>query len=76
MSEIYRPHISVLLEECLQGIAIGAQGIQEPLFADLTFGAGGHSTAMLERFPHCRLIAFDQDPQAIKNGQELIAARG
>lgn len=76
MSDVYLPHISVLLEECLQGLGVGAEGIAEPLFADLTFGAGGHSSALLERFPHCRLIAFDQDPQAIKNGQALIESRG
>lgn len=76
MSETYLPHISVLLDECLQGLAVGAKGIQEPLFADLTFGAGGHSSEILRRFPNCRLIAFDQDPQAIKNGQQLIQANG
>lgn len=76
MTETYLPHISVLLEECLQGLSVGAEGIESPLFADLTFGAGGHSSALLERFPQCRLIAFDQDPQAIKNGQNLIQSRG
>ena len=75
MSETYLPHVSVLLEECLQGLAIGAEGCDSPLFADLTFGAGGHSSAILERFPHARLIAFDQDPQAIENGKRLIQAR-
>lgn len=75
MSETYLPHVSVLLEECLLGLAMGAEGVESPLFADLTFGAGGHSTALLERFPHARLIAFDQDPQAIENGNRLIHAR-
>lgn len=76
MSETYLPHISVLLTECLDGLAIGAAGCPDPLFADLTFGAGGHSSAILEKFPTARLIAFDQDPQAIKNGKALIQSRG
>lgn len=76
MSESYRPHISVLLEESLAALAIGAGSAPAPLFADLTFGAGGHSSAILERFPAARLIAFDQDPQAVANGRALLEARG
>ena len=76
MSDVYLPHISVLLEECLQGLAIGAECRPYPLFADLTFGAGGHSSHILERFPHSKLVAFDQDPQAIANGKALLKARG
>jgi 16S rRNA (cytosine1402-N4)-methyltransferase len=72
VSETYLPHVSVLLEECLNALAVGADGVDSPLFADLTFGGGGHSSEILRRNPTARLIAFDQDPEAIKNGRELL----
>ena len=76
MSETYLPHVSVLLEECLDALARGAEGIAAPVFADLTFGGGGHSSEILRRFPTARLVAFDQDPQAIANGKLLLEAKG
>lgn len=55
-------HISVLLEECMDGLAIDPDG----LYVDATFGRGGHSGRILEQLSeHGRLIAFDRDPQAI-----------
>ena len=76
MTMEYRPHISVLLEECLDALAVGAEGIDKALFADLTFGGGGHSSEILRRFPTARLIGFDQDPEAIANGRKLLEANG
>lgn len=76
MSETYLPHVSVLLEECLHALAVGAEGSAAPLFADLTFGGGGHSSEILRRFPTARLIAFDQDPDAIRNGNALLERNG
>lgn len=54
-------HTSVLLLECLQGLAIKPDGV----YVDVTFGGGGHSKAILEQLgPDGRLFAFDQDPDA------------
>lgn len=56
-------HTSVLLQECLNGLAIKPDGI----YVDVTFGGGGHSKAILaELGPEGRLYAFDQDPDAWK----------
>jgi 16S rRNA (cytosine1402-N4)-methyltransferase len=56
-------HTSVLLHECLQGLAIKPDGI----YVDVTFGGGGHSKAILTQLgPNGRLYAFDQDPDAWK----------
>ncbi|MER2491885.1 16S rRNA (cytosine(1402)-N(4))-methyltransferase RsmH [Catenovulum sediminis] len=55
-------HISVLLKESVDGLAIKKDGI----YLDCTFGRGGHSRAILERLgAQGRLLAFDQDPTAI-----------
>jgi 16S rRNA (cytosine1402-N4)-methyltransferase len=54
-------HTSVLLQECLSGLAIKPEGI----YVDVTFGGGGHSKAILNALgPDGRLYAFDQDPDA------------
>ena len=51
-------HTSVLLEEALEGLAIRAEGT----YVDATFGAGGHTRALLSRLKGGRVIAFDVDP--------------
>lgn len=56
-------HTSVLLQECLTGLAIKPNGV----YVDVTFGGGGHSKAILAALgPEGRLYAFDQDPDAWK----------
>jgi len=45
----------------MEALAIRPEGT----YVDATFGAGGHSQAILERLgPHGRLVAFDVDPSA------------
>jgi 16S rRNA (cytosine1402-N4)-methyltransferase len=57
-------HLPVMLNECLDGLAIVPDGT----YVDVTFGGGGHSRAILERLDaNGRLFAFDQDEDAVKN---------
>ncbi len=57
-------HIPVMLKECLEGLKIDPNGI----YVDVTFGGGGHSRAIFEHLsPQGKLIAFDQDPDALRN---------
>lgn len=61
-------HITVLLNEAVDALAIKPDGI----YVDGTFGRGGHSRAILERLgPEGRLIAIDRDPRAIAAGEAL-----
>ncbi len=56
-------HVSVLLNESVDALAIKADGI----YIDATFGRGGHSGVILQQLgSNGRLIAFDRDPQAIE----------
>lgn len=75
LPNVYQNHISVMLSETLD-LLFGAREYYNPeeihYFADLTFGGGGHSLAILNRCPHTRVIAVDQDPDAIQNGKQLI----
>lgn len=57
-------HIPVLLNESIEGMNLKANGI----YADMTFGGGGHSKEILRRMGEdCHLYSFDQDEDAEKN---------
>ncbi len=56
-------HEPVLLEESIQGLNIRAGGT----YVDVTYGGGGHSQRILEKLGNGRLVAFDQDEDAVKN---------
>lgn len=57
-------HKPVLLNETVAGLNIQPDGI----YVDVTFGGGGHSHAILEQLgPNGKLIAFDQDLDALEN---------
>ncbi|WP_334056717.1 16S rRNA (cytosine(1402)-N(4))-methyltransferase RsmH [Alteromonas sp. S005] len=61
-------HISVLLDECIEALAIKPDGI----YIDATFGRGGHSAHILKALgENGRLIAFDRDLQAIKAAERF-----
>ena len=57
-------HNPVLLSETVEGLNIKEDGI----YVDVTFGGGGHSRKILKSLgPKGRLIAFDQDKDALLN---------
>ncbi len=64
-------HIPVMLEECLEGLAIDPKGI----YVDGTLGNGGHAAAILERLKGGgMLIGFDRDMDAIERVQDKLKA--
>lgn len=57
-------HKPVMLQECLDGLRINPSGV----YVDTTFGGGGHSRAILDQLgSDGRLVAFDQDADALSN---------
>jgi 16S rRNA (cytosine1402-N4)-methyltransferase len=66
-------HITVLLDEAVDSLAVRADGC----YLDGTFGRGGHSRLILRHLgEEGRLLGFDKDPQAIATGQALAAEDG
>lgn len=63
-------HISVLLEETISSLDIKENGI----YVDCTAGGGGHSKAILDKLKNGRLIAIDQDPDAISVLNERLGS--
>lgn len=62
-------HRSVLLEECIQSLAIRPDGI----YVDGTAGGGGHSYAIASHLTTGSLIAIDRDEAAIMAATERLA---
>ncbi len=67
MSEFH--HVSVLLDECIEGLNIRPDGI----YVDGTLGGAGHSSEIVKRLTTGRLIGIDRDPVALKAAGERLA---
>ena len=67
MSEFH--HVSVLLDECIEGLNIKPAGI----YVDGTLGGAGHSYHIAERLTTGRLIGIDRDPVALKAAGERLS---
>lgn len=79
MSEVARPtaqrHVPVLLDQCLELMAPGLDRDQ-PVAVDATLGMGGHSEALLHRFPTLHLVGVDRDPSALELASSRLAVFG
>ena len=70
MSEFH--HVSVLLQECIDGLNIRPDGI----YVDGTLGGAGHSSQIAARLTTGRLIGTDRDPVALKAAGERLKPFG
>ncbi|VDK34331.1 unnamed protein product [Taenia asiatica] len=61
------PHIPVLVNEVIEYL----RPRREQRFVDLTFGAGGHTRALLSACPEITVFCLDRDPLAVHYAQEL-----
>ena len=66
MSEFH--HVSVLLEECIQGLVIKPDGI----YVDGTLGGAGHSSRIAANLTTGRLIGIDRDNVALEAAAERL----
>ena len=65
-------HKPVLLEECLDALAIKPDGI----YVDGTLGGGGHSSEILKRLTTGHLYGIDRDGEAIEAATKRISDMG
>ena len=70
MSEFH--HISVLLDECIQGLNIMPDGI----YVDGTLGGAGHASHIASKITTGRLIGIDRDEVALTAAAERLAPYG
>jgi len=66
-------HEPVLLSEVLEYLRPNRG---DGVFVDATVGLGGHSEALLERYPEARLIGIDRDPEALERSKERLSRFG
>lgn len=69
MEKINFSHISVLLPESIEGLAVKPDGV----YIDGTCGGAGHSAEIAKRLTTGRLIGIDRDPDAVKAASERLA---
>ena len=62
-------HVSVLLQECIDGLNIKPDGI----YVDGTLGGAGHSGQIAKHLTTGRLIGIDRDPVALEVAKERLA---
>ncbi|MEI6229313.1 MAG: 16S rRNA (cytosine(1402)-N(4))-methyltransferase RsmH [Actinomycetes bacterium] len=65
-------HVPVFVDRCL---ALLAPALDRPnaVVVDATLGLGGHSEALLQRFPEVRLVGIDRDESALALSAERLA---
>lgn len=70
-------HVPVLLDRCLNLLAPAIEAASaatgRAVVVDATLGMGGHSEAMLRRFPQLHLIGIDRDTQALELAGERLS---
>ncbi|MEU7065834.1 16S rRNA (cytosine(1402)-N(4))-methyltransferase RsmH [Streptomyces sp. NPDC046161] len=68
-------HVPVMLQRCLDLLA---PALERPgaVVVDCTLGLGGHSEALLTRFPEVHLIGLDRDKEALRLSGERLAPFG
>ena len=65
-------HLPVMLEEVIDMFA----GVPEGVVLDATVGGGGHALALLNAFPHLRVVGLDQDGEAVAAATSVLAPFG
>ncbi len=58
-------HDPVLLQESVDALQVKPDGI----YVDVTYGGGGHSREILKRLTTGKLVAFDQDSDAVNSAE-------
>ena len=61
-------HVSVLLDECIEGLNIKPHGV----YVDGTLGGAGHSGQIAKRLTTGQLVGIDRDPVALKVAGERL----
>jgi len=69
-------HVPVLKDRCINLLAPGFEAArlrgETPVVIDATLGMGGHSEAMLQRFPDLHLVGIDRDEEALALAGERL----
>ena len=66
-------HVSVMRDRCVDLLSPAISASTNPVVVDATLGLGGHTEALLQKFPHLTVIGIDRDLDAIAKATERLA---
>ena len=66
-------HVSVMRDRCIDLLAPAINSTKNPVIVDATLGLGGHTEALLERFPTLKVIGIDRDADALTRATARLA---
>ena len=66
-------HVSVMRDRCVDLLSPAIAASTNPVVVDATLGLGGHTEALLQKFPHLTVIGIDRDLDAIAKASERLA---
>ena len=72
----FKGHETVMKSELVQSLLDNDSEENDLVYFDLTLGGGGHSLELLNRSPSSKLVAVDQDQDALDNAAEFFKSNG
>ncbi len=66
-------HVSVMRDRCIELLAPAINASENPVVVDATLGMGGHTEALLQRFPTLKVIGIDRDLNALHHASARLA---
>jgi 16S rRNA (cytosine1402-N4)-methyltransferase len=66
-------HVSVMRDRCVDLLSPAIAASSNPVVVDATLGLGGHTEALLQKFPHLTVIGIDRDLDAIAKATDRLA---
>lgn len=69
-------HVPVMLDRVVSEFAPVVERVDRPVIVDGTLGLGGHTEAMLTRYPSLTVIGVDRDREALRRAGERLAPFG
>jgi 16S rRNA (cytosine1402-N4)-methyltransferase len=69
-------HVSVMRDRCVDLLSPAIAASTNPVVVDATLGLGGHTEALLQKFPHLTVIGIDRDLDAIAKATTRLAPFG
>ena len=69
-------HMSVMRDRCIDLLTPSIETSRTPVVVDATLGLGGHTEALLARFPELIVIGIDRDPSALSQARQRLSVFG
>ena len=66
-------HVSVMRDRCIDLLTPAITAATHPVVVDATLGFGGHTEALLTKFPHLTVIGIDRDTDALAAATARLA---